>query len=65
MTKRKSSLTDDVLAALKRACREDDMEVAEHLLQALEILACRDEAEENALRAYSELVRRFRHSARS
>jgi hypothetical protein len=41
MTKRKRSLEEDVHAAFERACREQDFELAEHLLQALEIFARR------------------------
>jgi hypothetical protein len=63
MSKKKSSLADDVAAAFQRACLEDDLEVAEYLLQALELLASREEAEEKALRAYSKLVRSLRRGA--
>lgn len=35
----KHSLSDDVLAAFKRACRENEFELANHLLSALEAMA--------------------------
>lgn len=57
MAKRSKSLVDEVLAALQLALQLDEMEVAEHLLRALEVLAARDEAEENAQRIYAELLR--------
>lgn len=42
------SLADEILAAFQRAWREGDMEVADHLLKALEVLASREEAREVA-----------------
>jgi hypothetical protein len=50
------TLSDDVLAAFERACQEKDMDVAEHLLHALEILAQRDESATHLQRAYLELA---------
>lgn len=38
------TLGDDVLTAFKRAYEEGNMEVAEHLLRALEVLAAKDES---------------------
>ncbi len=35
----KHSLSDDVLAVFKRACRENQFELATHLLSALEVMA--------------------------
>jgi hypothetical protein len=52
MTAKSSTLGDDVLGVFERACREEDLEVAEHLLQALELLARRDNEVENMQRAY-------------
>ncbi len=62
MAKRSKSLVNEVLAALQLAMLLDEMEVAEHLLRALEILAARDEAEEDAQRIYTELIRLLRSS---
>lgn len=41
-----NSLEEEVLAAFDRACREQDLEVAEHLLQTLEVMAHRSGNEE-------------------
>lgn len=60
MTAKGKTLGDDVLAAFERACREGDLQVAEHLLQALETLARRDKAKENMEHAYLELARSLR-----
>jgi hypothetical protein len=60
MEKKQSSLADDISAALQRACREGDMQVAEHLLRALETMASREEAEASARQAYAKLVQAFR-----
>lgn len=35
----KRSLHDDVFVAFSRACEEGDLEVAEHLLRAIEVIA--------------------------
>lgn len=51
-----STLGDDVLAAFERACREEVLDVAEHLLQALELLARRDNEIDNMQRAYLDLA---------
>lgn len=42
MSERKCTLEEDVSAAFERACLEQDLAVAEHLLRALEIIAQRD-----------------------
>ncbi|MBF8179081.1 MAG: hypothetical protein K2Y13_12475 [Burkholderiaceae bacterium] len=57
MSRKKRTLDDDVLAAFKRACHEEDWQIAEHLLQALEILACRTDDEDDLQRAYLEFTR--------
>lgn len=44
MDNQKPTLADDVLAACKRAYEEDNMEVAEHLLRALEVLAAKEDS---------------------
>jgi hypothetical protein len=54
---KKSTLADDVLAAFERACREDDLQVAQHLLEALETIAQREDAEENLQHVYAQLAR--------
>lgn len=51
------SLTNDLQALLKRACKEGDLEVAEYLLQALEAIARRSESDENLDQVYSQLAR--------
>lgn len=48
----KCSLEDDVSPAFKRACREDDLAVAEHLLRALEVIARRGDAQDRLARAF-------------
>lgn len=42
MTEPNRTLGDELEAVFKRACEENDMQVAERLLQALEALARRD-----------------------
>lgn len=64
MRRKQPSLADDVLAAFERACREGDLQIAECLLQALETLARREEAEGRMNRVYSELVRALRSETR-
>ena len=44
------SLQEDIARAFRRACRERDWEVAEFLLQALEVVAAR-EGDESVLDA--------------
>jgi hypothetical protein len=44
MDNQKPTLGDDVLAVCKRAYEEDNMEVAEHLLRALEVLAAKEDS---------------------
>lgn len=65
MSRTKSSLNDDVLAAFERACREDDLAVAEHLLQALETMARRDDDEAGLCEAYLSFGRQDPGSSRS
>ncbi|OGB26684.1 MAG: hypothetical protein A3I66_03870 [Burkholderiales bacterium RIFCSPLOWO2_02_FULL_57_36] len=52
MGKRKCSLEDDVRAVFERACVEQDFQLAEHLLQALETLAERDGHDEKLKQTY-------------
>lgn len=40
------TLADAVATLFERACREQDLAVAEHLLQALEVIARRDADDE-------------------
>jgi hypothetical protein len=54
-----TTLGDDVLAAFVRACDEGDLPVAEYLLQALEVMARRDESDEYLERAYLDLAHSF------
>lgn len=46
MTDQSNRLEDDVLAAFQRACQEQDLLVAEHLLRTLEVIAERQGSEE-------------------
>jgi len=48
----RSTLHDDVQMAFERACTEQDFEVAEHLLRALEVIALRETNEQSPDRAY-------------
>jgi len=48
----RSTLHDDVQMAFERACTEQDFEVAEHLLRALEVIACRETNEQSPDQAY-------------
>ncbi|PLC48622.1 hypothetical protein CR159_17540 [Pollutimonas subterranea] len=57
MDENHTSLGDDILAALKRACDEGDLLVAEHLLRALETMADRAGGDERMERAYLQVVR--------
>jgi hypothetical protein len=65
MGNQRETLGDDVLAAFERACHEGDLQVAEHLLQALEAMAGRAEGEERVERAYLQVAhsvgKRVRH----
>jgi hypothetical protein len=57
MNEELNRLEDDVFAVFERACREQEFEVAEHLLQALETIA-EDSGDEDRLEeAYLRLVR--------
>lgn len=60
MKKASESLAYDVLVVLKRAILENEMEAADHLLTALEVLACHEDAYENASRVSSKLIRSIR-----
>jgi hypothetical protein len=51
------TLRDDVQTVFERACAEKDFEVAEHLLRALEAIACREKNEASLNIAYWVLVR--------
>jgi len=52
MEKQIPTLGDDVLAAFERACKEGDLQVAEHLLRALEAMADRAEGKARVDQAY-------------
>lgn len=54
--KQRTTLSDDVLAAFERACDEHDMQVAEHLLRALEVIGSRDEGKDCLEKAYLDLA---------
>jgi hypothetical protein len=60
MRRKRTSLGDDVFAAFERACKEGDLQIAEHLLQALETLDRRERAEGRMKRVYSDLIRILR-----
>jgi hypothetical protein len=49
-------LAEDILGLLLRANEENELDVAEHLLKALEILAQREEAEEEVREIYRQLL---------
>ncbi len=57
MREPKRSLEDDVLVVFERACREEDLAVAEHLLRALEAIAQRDGDQDSLQRAFRLLAR--------
>jgi copper oxidase (laccase) domain-containing protein len=52
----RQTLADDIMAALLRANEEEDFEVAEHLLQALEAITRREETEEQVSDTYLQLA---------
>lgn len=56
MGNRGKTLGDDVLAAFERACHEGDLEVAEHLLRALEAMACRADGKKRVEKAYLQVA---------
>jgi len=56
MTMKNPSLYKDVFVTYERACREEDLEVAEHLFQALETIAQREGEEAWLQRAYAVLT---------
>lgn len=58
MPKAKRSLEGAVLEVFEYACRQQDLEVAEHLLRALEIIAQRSGEQDQLNRA----LLRFAHS---
>lgn len=53
----RKSLEEDVFAAFERACREQDFEVAEHLLQTLEAIAHRTGDKDQLESAYLHLAK--------
>lgn len=55
-TTKTKSLTDDVLAVFERACHEEDWQVAQHLLEALETIAQREDAEDELEHVYAQLA---------
>jgi hypothetical protein len=59
MAKPVSTLSNDVLAAFERAYAEGDLQVAEHLLRAPEVMGSRDEDDKFLERAYWDLVHSF------
>lgn len=60
MLEQKPMLADQVLAAFELACREQDMEIAEYLLKALEVLDARAELENAVQMEYRVLDRKLR-----
>lgn len=56
MPGKRSTLEDDVAAAFERACNEHDLALAEHLLQALEVIANREGNEGRLQKAFLQLV---------
>jgi hypothetical protein len=54
--RRKSSLEDDVQAVFERACAEQDFQVAEHLMQALEAFAHRNKNGDRLNRLYMTFI---------
>lgn len=65
MSRKRNSLEDDVFAVFERACREQDFEIAEHLLQTLEATAHRSGDHEQLDLAYLSLAHLAPHSRRS
>jgi hypothetical protein len=57
MNEELNRLEDEVFAVFERACREQEFEVAEHLLQALETIAEGSSDENRLEEAYLQLVR--------
>lgn len=53
---KRSTLAADVSAAFERACRERDLEVAEHLFQALEAMARRADDDRVMAQAFGVLL---------
>jgi hypothetical protein len=56
MNQQSTTLSGDLLALFERACREGDLEVAEHLLQALEAIERRKVQEINMEHVYKEIA---------
>lgn len=52
----KRLLQDEIFAAFERACREGDVDVAEHLLRALETIGRRQRGKQQLDRAYLTLA---------
>lgn len=61
MRKQRSTLSDDVLAAFERAYDEGDLQVAEHLLRALEAMDARGMSQEHLERAYLDVAHSLGH----
>ena len=57
MSPMKCTLEDEVSAVFERACREQDLAIAEHLLRALEVIALRDGDDARLERALRRLAR--------
>jgi hypothetical protein len=55
-TTKTKSLTEDVLVVFERACQEEDWQVAQHLLEAIETIARREDAEEDLDHVYAQLA---------
>jgi hypothetical protein len=56
MNQQSTTLSKDLLALLERACREGELELAEHLLQALEAMERRKEQEIDMEHVYKEIA---------
>jgi hypothetical protein len=56
MSKESKSLEEEVIAVFERACREQDLVAAEHLLKTLEAMAHRSGNEERVEDAYLHLA---------
>ena len=62
MDETRNTLEDDVSAVFERACHEQDLAVAEHLLGALEVMAQRNAGQVDRLqRALLRLARTLPH----
>lgn len=56
MNGKSSSLQDELEAVFQRACADNDMQVAEYLLEALETLACRNHDDDLLNRVYRQVA---------